>query len=234
MMPQAPGSDTTGWFARDAETFARVSAVLLQEAIPEALPDRLLIAVDAFGFADGEVAEALRPTVERLGRIVGAPEEVTMAPPGLSAWAKAQRTLQPWEAWLTFRDWLDRRNPRMAFSVARNLVRGADIAEADRLWASMVRAEARARLVHLLPPGAVLCLPTTPFPAPPKGLSISEQEVLRTRISVLASHGGLTGVPQVSLPGAAVGGLPVGLSVIGGHGTDAGLVALALAMERTG
>ena len=233
MMPQAPSSDTTGWFARDAETFARVSAVLLQEAIPEALPSRLLVAVDAFGFADGEVAEALGPTVERLGGIVGASEEVTMAPPGLSAWARAQRTLQPWEAWLTFRDWLDRRNPRMAYSVARNLVRGADIAEADRLWASMLRAEARARLTHMLPPGTVLCLPTTPFPAPPKGLSISEQEVLRTRISVLASHGGLTGVPQVNLPGAAVDGLPVGLSILGGHGTDASLVALALAMERT-
>ena len=232
MMPQAPSSDTTGWFARDAETFARVSAVLLQEAIPEALPSRLLVAADAFGFADGEVAEALRPMAERLGRIVGASEEVTMAPPGLSAWARAQRTLQPWEAWLTFRDWLDRRNPRMAWSVARNLVRGADIAEADRLWASMVRAEARARLVHLLPPGTVLCLPTTPFPAPPKGLPVSEQEPLRTRISVLASHGGLTGVPQVNLPGAAADGLPVGLSVLGGHGTDAGLVALALAMER--
>ncbi|MCY3754968.1 MAG: amidase [Alphaproteobacteria bacterium] len=234
MMAQAPGSDTTGWFARDAGTFARVSAVLLQEAVPEALPGRLLVAIDAFGVADDEVAETLRPMVERLGRIVGAPQEVTMALPGLSAWAKAQRTLQPWEAWLTFRDWLDRRNPRMAYSVARNLVRGADIAEADRLWASMVRAEARARLVHLLPPGTVLCLPTTPFPAPLKGLSISEQEVLRTRISVLASHGGLTGVPQVSLPGAAVDGLPVGLSIVGGHGTDAGLVALALAMERTG
>ncbi|MFO0162476.1 MAG: amidase family protein [Alphaproteobacteria bacterium] len=30
MMSQAPTSDTTGWFARDAATFARVSSVLLQ------------------------------------------------------------------------------------------------------------------------------------------------------------------------------------------------------------
>src|SRR5271156_3123133 len=41
MLPQAPSSDTTGWFARDAETFARVSAVMLGEAIPEELPRRL-------------------------------------------------------------------------------------------------------------------------------------------------------------------------------------------------
>ncbi len=50
MLPQAPSSDTTGWFARDAETFARVSTALLGEA-PGALPTRLLIATDAFAFA---------------------------------------------------------------------------------------------------------------------------------------------------------------------------------------
>src|SRR5207302_1788453 len=44
MMSQAPSSDTTGWFARDAETFARVSAVMLGEAIPDELPARLGIA----------------------------------------------------------------------------------------------------------------------------------------------------------------------------------------------
>src|SRR6476620_11486282 len=48
MMRQAPGSDTTGWFARDTETFARVSAVMLGEAIPDALPQRLIVASDAF------------------------------------------------------------------------------------------------------------------------------------------------------------------------------------------
>src|SRR6201996_3414631 len=58
MLPQAPSSDTTGWFARDAATFARVSSVLLGEAIPDALPTRLIVAVDAFAFAEPEVVEA--------------------------------------------------------------------------------------------------------------------------------------------------------------------------------
>ncbi len=230
LMPQAPSSDTAGWFARDGNTFARVSAALLQEEIPAQTPTRLLVAVDAFGFADAEVDEALEPMVARLAEIVGESEAVTMAPPGLSTWARAQRTLQPYEGWLTFKDWIDRDNPRFAFSVARNLMLAATIPEGERQWAAMMRAEARARLVHLLPPGTVLCLPTTPFPAPPKGLAISAQEPLRTRISVLASHGGLAGVPQVSLPGATVDGLPVGLSLVGGHGTDTSLVALARAM----
>src|SRR5690349_17240200 len=48
MMAQAPSSDTTGWFARDAKTFARASSVMLGEAIPDELPRRLVIAGDAF------------------------------------------------------------------------------------------------------------------------------------------------------------------------------------------
>ena len=61
----------TGWFARDAATFARVSSVLLGEPIPTALPRRLIVAVDAFGFADAEVAAALRPMVDRLAALIG-------------------------------------------------------------------------------------------------------------------------------------------------------------------
>ncbi|MGH1590548.1 amidase family protein [Methylobacterium phyllosphaerae] len=37
---QAPSSDTCGWFARDAATFARVGAVLLGQALPDRLPHR--------------------------------------------------------------------------------------------------------------------------------------------------------------------------------------------------
>src|SRR5256884_4697539 len=54
MMPQAPSSDTTGWFARDAGTFAKVASVMLGEPIPSALPARLIVAADAFAFADPE------------------------------------------------------------------------------------------------------------------------------------------------------------------------------------
>ena len=231
MMPQAPSSDTIGWFARDAATFARVSAVLLDESIPESLPTRLVVAVDAFGFADADTAAALEPMVRTLSAVIGEVRQDLLAPPGLSTWSRAQRTLQPYEAWLTFRDWLDRDNPRLQWSVARGLVQGAAIAEGERRWADLMRAEARARLAWLLPPGTILCMPTTPFPAPEKGLPLAALDPLRARISCLTSHGGLTGVPQVSVPGAAVDGLPVGLSVLGRRGSDATLVAVARAME---
>ena len=230
MQPQAPSSDTAGWFARDAQTFARVSSALLGEEIPSELPTRLVVAVDCFAFADGAVAPALRPMVERLAKLAGEVREDLLAPPGLVAWGRAQRTLQPYEAWLTFRDWVERTNPRFSFSVARNLVLGSLIPEADRHWAALVREEARGRMRHLLPPGTILCLPTTPFPAPRRGEPLSMLGPLRDRILCLCAHGGLTGVPQVSIPGAMVEGLPVGVSIIGAPGSDASLVAVAAAL----
>ena len=234
MMPQAPSSDTTGWFARDAATFAHVSEVLLGEPVlPSSLPTTLVVAVDAFGLADAETAAALQPMVRTLSALVGYVREDLLAPPGLSVWARAQRSLQPWEAWQTFKEWIDRDNPRMQWSVARNLVLASAIPESERQWAALVRIEARARLAALLPPGTILCMPTTPFPAPPRGLSVTALTALRARILCLAAHGGLAGFPQVSLPGAEVAGLPVGLSVVGARGSDAALVAVATAMEAT-
>ena len=230
MLPQAPTSDTAGWFARDGATFAAVSAVLLGEAVPDALPARLLLATDAFGFADPETAAALRPMVARLERLVGPARDEVMAPPGLPVWSRAQRTLQPLEAWDTFRPWIEAHNPRFAFNVARGLAMTATIPAADREWAGLMRQEARARLAYLLPPGTVLCLPTTPFPAPPAGLPLPAADAVRSRIGCLCAHGGLAGHPQVSLPGALVDGLPVGLSVIGARGSDAQLAALARAV----
>lgn len=231
MLPQAPSSDTTGWFTRDAETFARVSTIMLGEA-PGALPKRLIIATDAFGFADPEVAQALRPLVARLESIVGPASEALMAPQGLSVWARAQRTLQPVEAWQTFQRWIETDNPRLAFSVAAGLVAGAQMPAGERNWAAMMRLEAQARLRHLLPPGKILCLPTTPFPAPLRGLPLPVLQPLRDRISCLCAQGGLTGCPQLNLPGASVAGAPVGLSIIAGRGEDASLIATALAMEN--
>ncbi len=231
MMRQAPTSDTTGWFAREAEIFARVSAALLGEAIPDGLPTRLVVATDAFALADPETAAALEPLVARLGALIGEVREEAMAPPGLVAWARAQRTLQPYEAWLTFRDWIDQVNPRFQFSVARNLAFGSAIPASERAWASLMREEARGRMRQLLPAGTILCLPTTPFPAPFCGQPLSALDPLRDRITALCCHGGLTGVPQVSIPGAMVGDLPIGLSIVGGRGSDAMLVAVARAMQ---
>jgi amidase len=227
---QAPSSDTVGWMARDAGVFARVGEALFDAAVPAALPTRLLVATDAFAFADPAVEAALQPLVERLAGLVGSRQDVILAPQGLSVWKAAQRTLQSSEAWQTFQPWIDQCNPRFAFAVARNLTLGSLITDVERGAAALMREEARGRLRSLLPAGTILCLPTTPFPAPVLGLGVSALAFPRERITCLACLGGLTGSPQVNLPGAVVDGAPVGLSIVGGRGTDLALLAVARAV----
>ena len=229
MLPQAPSSDTVGWFARDGETFARVSATLLQQAIPDARPTRLLRAIDAFGFADPGVIAALAPMVARLEALIGPARDEIMAPQGLALWGRAQRTIQPAEGWQTFKPWVEAHNPRFAYSVARGLAAAAMTSPDELGWAAITRQEVRGRMAHLVPPGTVLCLPTTPFPAPLAGQPLSVIDPLRTRILCLCAVGGLAGHPQVNLPGGSLDGIPIGLSVIGARGEDAALVALARA-----
>ena len=231
MMAQAPSSDTTGWFARDAATFARVSAVMLADegGTP---PCHLVVARDAFGFAEAAVRAALAPLLDRLAGLAESVAHEVMAPPGLSVWGRAQRTLQPAEAWQTFRDWLDRDNPPLAFNVARGLIMGSLVSDSDRQWAGLMRREARARLNDLVPPGTVLAMPTTPFAAPPTGLPLTEQNALREQILCLCAHGGLAGLPQINVPGARLDdGRPVGLSLLASPGHDMDLVRLAEKLE---
>jgi amidase len=233
VMAQAPSSDTVGWFARDAGIFGLVCEAVFDASLPAGLPRTLLVATDAFAFADVEVAAALAPMVDRLSSLIGERRNEMLAPQGLSVWQAAQRCLQSSEAWRTFQLWIDACNPRFAFAVARGLTLGSMITDAERTRAALMREEARGRLRALLTPGTILCLPTTPFPAPTRGLSITDLAFPRERISTLTCVGGLTGCPQVNLPGATVDGAPVGLSIIGGRGSDLELAAVARAFEQS-
>ena len=111
------------------------------------------------------------------------------------------------------------------------LVAAQVVTPAEKQWAELMRREVRGRLRHLLVPDAVLCLPTTPFPAPPTGLPLSRQNEIGLQITTLTCVAGLSGLPQLSVPGATVEGRPVGLSFIGPAGSEARLIALARAIE---
>ena len=80
MLLQAPTFDTTGWFARDAETFARVGAVILPPAAQTNRPRRLLIAEDAFALAEPEVRRALESAVESVAPLFDSRDRGTPLP----------------------------------------------------------------------------------------------------------------------------------------------------------
>jgi amidase len=224
---QAPSYDTIGWFARDADLLARVGALLLQRAIPAARPSRLVIAEDAFEVADASVAATLRPLVARVAALVGNTTSVQLAPTGLAAWSEQQQVLQGREAWETVREWIEQVNPRFSFEVAERYLMARAFSNTAAEAAQTLREVIRQRMATVLADGVVVCLPTTPAPAPRRGERSSARRELRIRLGMLTCIAGTTGAPQVSLPLAEVDGLPVGLSLLGARGTDEVLLAFA-------
>ncbi len=224
---QAPSYDTIGWFARDAEMFARAGEVLLQSTIPEARPGRLIIAEDAFELADKAVVDALQPVVEAAASLAGTSTRERLSPNGLAEWSAQQQVLQGLEAWESARDWITRVNPRFSFWVAERYITARAITDGEVEAAKLERQAIIKRVDQVTEGDAIVCLPTSPAPAPPVGQALPERRDILSRIVSLTCVAGTTGRPQISLPLAEVDGLPVGLSLIGPRGSDEMLISFA-------
>ena len=227
ILRQAPSFDTIGWFARDAELFARVGAVLLQSQIKEARPPRLLIAEDAFEVVDQGVADALKPIVSRVASLVDRSVTERLAPISLAEWSSHQQVLQGHEAWQIARDWIDRVNPRFSFWVTDKYTVNRAISDAEVERAKSGIEGVVARMDAVFNDGTIVCLPTAPTTAPSRGNRLSDQTTLLSKIGMLTCIAGSTGAPQISLPLAELDGLPAGLSLMGARGSDELLISFA-------
>jgi amidase len=224
----APDYDTVGWFARDADLFSRVGAILLQTSIESpSRPERVIIADDAFEAADDEVASVLRPLADAVAAMVTESSRVRLAPSGTAEWPWQQGVLAGRQSLASVQEWIDRVNPRFGFEVAQRFTDAMAWSDADVVEAEAARQLIRTRMSEVLTDGAVLCLPTSPTPAPEMGQSLGERRACRQRILSLTCIAGTTGWPQISLPLAEVDGLPVGLSLIGARGADELLIGFA-------
>ena len=229
MMTQAPSFDTVGYFARNATTFGQVSAVLLAEEVVDAFPDEIIVATDCFALADEPVRRALLPVLDRLRH--AAPVGKSLVANGdLRDWSHHQRVLQKSEFHATFRDWIDRVNPRLSAEVAGAFADDGQIPASNLRAAKTFRASASKRLDGLLDRRRVLCMPTSPILPIGRDARLSEMRTAVHRIVDLTAIAGLTGLPQVNLPMAAIGSIPVGLSLVGWRGGDAALVGAACAL----
>ena len=227
ILEQASSYDTIGWFAREPEVFARVAEVLFQSDIPASVPTRLIIAEDAFETADGAVTAALQPAVEAAKSIIGADTTLRLSSVGLAQWSVQQQVLQSREAWVTAKDWIAQVNPRFNFWVAERYIFGRSVTDDEVETAQVARQEVIQRMDEVTQGGGVVCLPTSPGPAPLLGQSLAERRDVLSRIVSLTCMGGTTGRPQISVPVADVNGLPVGLSFLGERGSDELLISLA-------
>lgn len=226
--------DVAGWFARDADIFAAVGGVLLDDEQHHAPPRRLLFASDAFDAVDPEVAEALTPAVELAAGTIGTRQDVTVSPDGLFGWFQTFRVIQAWEIWSNHRAWIEEAKPDFGPGIRERVEWASRVTEPEMEEARSRRTEIVDHIRGLFSEGDVLCLPTSPRVAP---LADTPQDELEDRIRAQAMSilciAGLAGLPQVSLPLATLDGLPLGFSLVGPWGSDRQLLALARSlMER--
>ena len=235
MLLQAPTFDTIGWFARNADTFARVGAVLLPPKPATERPRNLVIADDAFELAEPPVRAALLAIADTITSLFDSVSTQRLSPTSLTEWSGHQQILQSREAWESIREWIDEVNPAFSFEVSDRYVMGRSITDSQVADGQAGRDAVIARMDEVFADQqTVMCLPTTVGPAPLVGQPVSERHSLRLRNSALTSIAGNTGRPQLTLPLGVVDGLPVGLSLLGDRGSDEQLMELAREVARLG
>ena len=166
-----------------------------------------------------------------LGALAGSSTTVRLAPNGLAEWASQQNVLQSKEAWDSVKDWVDRVNPRFSFWVSQRYNFAIGLTDAQLSEAALVRDSLRTRMDEVFAGGGFVCLPTAVVPAPLRGLPTSAKVDVQTRLSRLTCIAGTTRRPQLSLPLGEVNGLPVGISIMGDHGSDEELIGFAQRIE---
>ncbi len=220
--PLAPTFDTVGLLSARLDTLTRVARVLVPGgAVPVA---RLLVVEEALALCDPGLTWPGERV--RLADLVGEPVD-------LRAWGQTQSHAQWSEIGSTLGTWVAT-GPELGPATQMNfaLVGGLD---RSRIQAVLERRERIAAwMADGLPPGTVLCFPTTPRPAPLKGsLGLDRsKETYYGRVLGLTSVAGLARLPQLSLPLLEAEGAPVGLSLLAAAGQDHTLLACAAELCR--
>ncbi len=150
----------------------------------------------------------------------------------MQTWLDTYSVLQWAEIESCLGAWVKEARPAFGPEAAQNfdLVKGLDRRRVGP--AARRREEYFRRLRAFLGPNDLLCMPTTPALAPLKNTigargSASGGDYYPRTLS-LTSLAGIGRLPQVSLPLAEFGGVPVGLSLLAARGRDSFLLGTAM------
>jgi amidase len=222
----APSFDTCGWFARGAAVLAGVGETLLPGG-RQAVEGPLLRVEEAWVNAQPDVAEALRPALEKLEQLRGRAIGIGLAPEGIDSFFDHFRTVQAEEAWATLGGWVETARPRFGPGVRERFLAAKATDPAVAAPGRVFRRLLQARIRPLLAGGTVLIYPTSPCTAPLLTASMPEQDAIRQATIGVTAIAGFCGLPEVTLPAGTVNGAPVGISLVAAQGLDRGLLAFA-------
>jgi amidase len=223
--------DTCGFMARDAETFARVAAVLLgADATPLPARPRLLFARELFALLDPSVADALQPAIDVIETAYGTCTPADVSDGRLADLYQTYRVLQGWEAWKAAGELIEGLGLRLGPDVEARFAFSKTVTAEQAEAASVIRKAFTAHITALLGDDGMVVMPTMPDIAPLLNTENDAFETYRNRATHLLGLSPLCGFPQVSLPFASREGAPLGISLMGPRGSDRSLVELATAL----
>lgn len=223
VVPLCGSFDVPGLLTRDLALLRTATGVLLTGG-PDTTPIRGLVApADLWELAEPEVRQALQPALERLAATLPCDEKPLWgsAPAPDYRFAYAVRT--GWEFWQRHGEWVQQHDPVFGPGVGERVRAASGRTHPELIAADREITAVRTAMAQLLD-GAVLVIPTAPAPAPARG---ADTGPLRAPILGLTGISSVVGLPSLSVPGAAVDGLPVGLCLVGAPGTDESLLDLA-------
>jgi len=228
----APSFDVPGWFAATPGVFRKVGAVLLDNRRVAAKIGRVVVLEDAFAQAEEPVADLLRTLLEFMSDDLPGMAHGRIAPDGFDPWREAFRIVQAYETWRTFGAFVTRHRPNIGPGVKERMQFASTVTSAQADASRAVVNKARDHIRQIVVPGTVLALPTAPSIAPKIEISGAELEEFRTRVMRLTCTSGISGLPQMNIPGGTINGCPIGLSFIGWAGGDEALLDLACELSR--
>jgi amidase len=238
VIPFSPTFDTVGILAGEIDVLTRAARVLLGqdaqagEASLSAV-ETVYILTDAFEISDSEVREALGPALDQV-RARYPVRDISldaMGAPPLDTWFKVYGSVQWPEIWSSLGSWIEASGPQFGVHIARSFELSRTF-DRTRINAAIRERERLFRLLRsFLGPRDLLCLPTSSGLPPLREATDVDRRsspYYRRALS-LTAIAGVGRLPQITLPLAEVGGVPVGLSLVGAQDADLFLAEVARA-----
>ncbi|TCT29251.1 amidase [Martelella mediterranea] len=222
LLPLAKSYDVPGFMTRDLATLDVLGSIFAADQSAES-DIKLVYPSDIWRLCEEETAAALKAALPKGDRndspLLPGDDIRTLLP--------VFRIHQGYEIWQQFGNWVEKREPAFGPGIRDRFAMASKIAPDDFAAAQEKRKAFRAHLGKVLRPGTIMVYPTTPGPAPLLTADNAEVEDFRNRALSMLAVAGHGGLPQISIPLAAVKGSPVGLSLVAAPGSDRLLIETA-------
>jgi len=231
MKPQAPSMDALGLMARSVDDIVLLRALLLGVAqLPDAGPDPVLqpprIGVSRsphWNKAESEMVRAIEAAVQALEDSGAALEEIVLEPEFADV-LDAQWTILMFECSRGLRYELNNHADALSEPLRNLLEQGRTCPYDEYLAALDLAARCRALIAPIFDRVDVLLTPSAAGPAPLFG---APTDLLFQRLWTVLH------LPSITLPAyVSATGLPVGIQLVGGLGSDSNLLSIARWVEE--